>query len=101
MSTVQAWEFGITQDNVDTFLTSEDSGILTFLGQPITDDDGNTAVKDLGLGMPADFAYQVIKQVGNYQEIFERNLGPLGLTIPGSPNDLWSNGGLQYTPPFR
>ena len=101
MATVQAWEFGITQDNVDTFLTSEDSGILTFLGQPQTDDDGNTAVKDLGLGMPADFAYQVIKQVGNYQEIFERNLGPLGLTIPGSPNDLWTNGGLQYTPPFR
>lgn len=101
MATVQAWELGITQDNVDSFLTTEDSGILVFLGQPITDDDGNTAVKDLGLGMPADFAYQVIKQVGNYEEIFERNLGPLGLTLAGSPNDLWTNGGLQYTPPFR
>ena len=101
MSTVQAWELGITQENVDSFLTSEDSGILIFLGQPIEDDDGNSAVKDLGLGMPADFAYQVISQVGNYEEIFNRNLGPLGLTLAGSPNDLWTNGGLQYVPPFR
>jgi len=43
----------------------------------------------------------VIKQVGNYQEIFERNLSPIGLTLEGSPNDLWTNGGLLYTPPFR
>jgi len=101
MSTVQAWELGITSENVDSFLTSEDSGILVFLGQPIEDDDGNSAVKDLGLGLPADFAYQVISQVGNYEEIFNRNLGPVGLTLPGSPNDLWTNGGLQYVPPFR
>ena len=101
MATIQAWELGITSGNVDDFLTSEDSGILVFLGQPIEDDDGNSAVKDLGLGLPADFAYQVIKQVGNYEEIFNRNLNPVGITLPGSVNDLWSNGGLQYVPPFR
>ncbi|TDT17556.1 amino acid ABC transporter substrate-binding protein (PAAT family) [Ilumatobacter fluminis] len=101
MATIQAWEYGIDSTNVDDFLTSEDSNILTFLGQPVTDADGNEAVKDLGLGLPNDFAYQVIKQVGNYQEIFEANLAPIGLTLEGSPNDLWTNGGLQYVPPFR
>ncbi|MFW2336506.1 amino acid ABC transporter substrate-binding protein [Ilumatobacter sp.] len=101
MATVQAWEYGITSENVDDFLASEDSNILTFLGQPVVDADGNEAVKDLGLGLAPDAFYNVIKQVGNYQEIFERNLTPIGLTLEGSPNDLWTNGGLLYTPPFR
>jgi general L-amino acid transport system substrate-binding protein len=101
MATVQAWEYGITSENIDDFLTSEDSNILTFLGQPVTDADGNEATKDLGLGLDADAFYKVIKQVGNYEEIFNRNLSPIGLTLEGSPNDLWTNGGLLYTPPFR
>ena len=101
MATVQAWEYGITSENVDDFLTSEDSNILTFLGQPVTDADGNEATKDLGLGLDADAFYNVIKQVGNYEEIYNRNLTPIGLTLEGSPNDLWTNGGLLYTPPFR
>jgi general L-amino acid transport system substrate-binding protein len=101
MATVQAWEFGITSENIDDFLTSEDSNILTFLGQPVTDADGNEATKDLGLGLSPDAFYNVIKQVGNYEEIFTRNLTPIGLTLEGSPNDLWTNGGLLYTPPFR
>ena len=101
MATIQAWEWGITSENVDTFLTSEDSSILTFLGQPVTDADGNEAVKDLGIGLDADAFYRVIKQVGNYEGIFERNLTPIGLTLAGSPNDLWTNGGLMYNPPFR
>ena len=101
MATVQAWEFGITSDNVDSFLDSEDSGIRRFLGQPIEDGDGNSAVFDAGLGLDPEFALNIISQVGNYEEIFERNLGPIGLTLAGSPNDLWTNGGLQYVPPFR
>ena len=101
MATIQAWEYGITSENVDDFLTSEDSNILTFLGQPVTDADGNEAVKDLGLGLPADAFYQVIKQVGNYQEIFERNLDADRSDPRGQPNDLWTNGGLMYNPPFR
>ncbi len=101
MATVQAWEYGITSENVDDFLTSEDSNILTFLGQPVVDADGNEAVKDLGLGIAPDAFYNVIVQVGNYEEIFNRNLSPIGLTLEGSPNDLWTNGGLLYTPPFR
>ena len=101
MATVQAWEFGITSENIDDFMDSEDSNIRRFLGLPIDDGDGNEAIAEVGLGLPTDFAVQIITQVGNYQEIFERNLGPIGLTLAGSPNDLWTNGGLQYVPPFR
>jgi general L-amino acid transport system substrate-binding protein len=101
MATIQAWEFGINSGNVNDFLTSEDSSILRFLGQPITDSDGNTAIAEVGLGLPTDFALNIITQVGNYEEIFNKNLIPIALTLAGSPNDLWTNGGLQYVPPFR
>ncbi|MDP6332531.1 MAG: amino acid ABC transporter substrate-binding protein, partial [SAR324 cluster bacterium] len=54
------------------------------------------------LGLSKDWAYQVIKQIGNYSEIFERNIGtntPIGLAR--GLNALWTQGGLQYSPPFR
>ena len=54
------------------------------------------------LGLSNDWAYQIIKQVGNYGEIFERNIGvntPLG--ISRGLNALWTKGGLLYSPPFR
>ncbi len=101
MATVQAWEFGITSENVDSFADSEDSNIRRFLGLPIADDEGNEAVAEVGLGLDPEFAANIVREVGNYEEIFERNLGPIGLTLAGSPNDLWTNGGLQYVPPFR
>ncbi|MFO7300757.1 MAG: amino acid ABC transporter substrate-binding protein, partial [Actinomycetes bacterium] len=66
LATIQAEEFGITSANVDTFLDSDNPAIVTFLGQE--PEDGT--VLDPGLGLPTDFAYQVIKQVGNYGEIF-------------------------------
>ena len=101
MATVQAWEFGIDSSNIDSFNDTEDSNIRRFLGLPITDDEGNESIVEVGLGLPTDFASNIIRQVGNYEEIFNRNLGPIGLTLAGSPNDLWTNGGLQYVPPFR
>ena len=79
--------------------TSEDVGIKQFLGVEVTGDDGSKSTLDPGLGLPVDFAYQVVKQVGNYGEIFERNLAPLGLER--GVNALWTDGGLLYTPPFR
>ena len=94
LATIQAEEFGIDSTNVDDMLTSEDPNILRFLGVEV---DG--AVTDPGLGLPTDFAYQVVKQVGNYGEIFEANLTPLGLER--GINDLWTNGGIQYAPPYR
>ncbi len=59
---------------------------------------------DLGknLGLKPDWALQVVKQVGNYQEVFERNLGPATpLRIARGQNALWREGGLQYAMPFR
>ena len=97
-ATIQAEEFGITSANVDSFLASEDVTIQRFLGVEITTDEGS-AVLDPGLGLPTDFAYQVVKQVGNYGEIFERHLAPLGLER--GVNALWSDGGLMYAPPYR
>ncbi len=99
LATITAEEWGITSANVDTFLDSDDTNIVKFLGGEFTDSDGNTATFDPGLGLPTDFAYQVIKQVGNYGEIFDRHLTPLGLER--GVNALWSDGGLMYSPPYR
>ena len=56
----------------------------------------------MGLGLPTDYASQVVSQVGNYGEIFDRNVGPdtaLGLTR--GVNALWTRGGILYAPPMR
>ena len=55
-----------------------------------------------GLGMKDDWAWQVIRQVGNYGEVFDRNFGPnSAVKVDRGLNNLWSKGGLQYAPPFR
>ena len=99
LATIQAEESGITQANVDDMLQSEDASIKQFLGAEVTGEDGSASTLDPGLGLPVDFAYQVVKQVGNYGEIFERNLAPLGLER--GVNALWTDGGLMYSPPYR
>lgn len=92
---IQAEEFGITSANVQDFLTSESPDIQRFLGT-----NGNTLGESLNL--PNDFMVTVISQVGNYGEIFDRNLGPDTIFgLQRGPNALWINGGLQYSPPFR
>jgi len=93
-ATIEAEELGITSQNVDTFLTSPDPVVQRLLGV-----DGDLGQK---LGLNNDFAYQVIKQVGNYGEIFERNLGKnTKFGLDRGMNDLHFNGGLLYSPPFR
>jgi general L-amino acid transport system substrate-binding protein len=99
MAPVIAEELGIDSTNVDSFAGTDDISILRFLGLEVPGDDGS-AVLDPGLGLPSDFGYQVISQVGNYAEIFESNLAPIGLQR--GPNSLWTTpGGLLYTPPYR
>jgi general L-amino acid transport system substrate-binding protein len=101
LATMQAEEFGIDSTNVDTFTESTDTNIRNFLGLPVETDEG-TAPFDPGLGLPTDFAAQVVTQVGNYAEIYDRNVGagsPLGLERV--LNELWTNGGLHYPPPYR
>jgi general L-amino acid transport system substrate-binding protein len=88
---IQAEELGITSANVDTFLTSADPVTRRLLGV-----EGELGAK---LGLSNDFIYRAIKLVGNYGEVFEKNLGPFGLAR--GQNDLWTNGGLLYAPPFR
>ena len=54
------------------------------------------------IGVSNDWAYNIIKQVGNYAEIFDNNVGPdTPLKISRGVNALWSNGGFQYAPPIR
>jgi general L-amino acid transport system substrate-binding protein len=54
------------------------------------------------MGMPKDGMYNAIKHVGNYGEIFERNLGASsGINIERGVNNSWTNGGILYSPPFR
>jgi len=92
---IQAEEFGITSENVADFTSSEIPEIQRFLGQ------GENAAGSY-YGIANDFMITVITQVGNYGEVFERHLGsdtPFGL-VRGL-NALWTEGGLQYSPPFR
>lgn len=91
---IEAEEYGITSENVQDFLDSDNPGIQRLLGQN-NNDSGNY------LGIANDFMVTVIEQVGNYGEVYERNLEPLGLAREGSVNALWTEGGLIYAAPFR
>ena len=101
LATIQAEEFGIDSTNVGTFTDTEDAGIRNFLGLEVTTDAG-TAPFDPGLGLATDFAAQVIAAVGNYAEIYDRNVGPdTPLGLERGVNALWTDGGLLYAPPYR
>ena len=94
MALIQAEEFGITSKNVDDMLESKDPQIQRFLG--VTPGSGKA------LGLDEKWAYNIIKQVGNYGEIFERNVGPnTPLALERGLNDLWTRGGLMYSAAFR
>ncbi len=92
---IVAEEFGITSQNVDQVKqTTENPEEKRFLGMA-----GSIGK---GLGLDAEWAYRIIKQVGNYGEVFERNLGSGSpLKMERGVNKLWINGGLQYPLPFR
>jgi general L-amino acid transport system substrate-binding protein len=102
-ATIQAEEFELTSDNVEDATTSDNPDVLRFLGQPVAAEEGAEATPfDPGLGLEPDFALTVVREVGNYGEIFDRNVGadsPLGLDR--GLNALWTDGGLQYAPPYR
>jgi general L-amino acid transport system substrate-binding protein len=91
---VEAEEDGITSKNVDEMLKSNNPGIKRLLG--VTPDMGKA------LGVDEKWAYNIIKQVGNYGESFERNIGSGSpLKIKRGLNALWKDGGLQYAMPIR
>jgi general L-amino acid transport system substrate-binding protein len=91
---LEAEEYGITQANVDQMKTSQDPVVQRILG--VSEDTGKL------LGLDKDWAYRAIKAVGNYGEIFERNVGPkTALKLPRGANNLWNKGGFMYAPPVR
>ena len=91
---VQAEELGVTSKNADEMLKSTNPEIKRLLG--VEGDFGKS------LGLNNDWAYQIIKKVGNYGERFETDLGDGSqLKIKRGLNELWTKGGLQYSPPIR
>ena len=91
---LQAEEFGITSANVDDMLKSGNPAIQRFLG--VTPGLGKA------LGLDEKWAYNAIKQVGNYSEIYERNVGPnTPLALERGLNALWTEGGIMYPAAFR
>lgn len=89
-----AEERGITSRNVDQMRVSKDFDVRRVLG---SDDDTGA-----GFGLPKDWAYNIIKHVGNYAEVFDRNLGSASpIRMERGPNRLWRDGGLQFSPPIR
>ncbi|BAY76347.1 amino acid ABC transporter periplasmic amino acid-binding protein [Nostoc linckia NIES-25] len=93
-SLVKAEELGINSQNVGQLAASNDPDIKRFLGT-----EGNLGE---GLGLTNDFAARIIRHVGNYAEIYDRNLGPkTKLNLARGQNQLWNKGGLLYSPPFR
>jgi general L-amino acid transport system substrate-binding protein len=102
LATIQAEEFGITSANVDDFLASDNPAILRFLGQEVPGDDG-AAVFDPQLDLDTDFAQNIVREVGNYGEIYDRHIGPTTpLGLSRGLNNLWTADppGLLYAPPY-
>ncbi len=94
MAMIEAEYLGITSKNVDKMMSSKDPKVQRFLG--VSPGNGKA------LGLDEKWAYNIVKQVGNYGEVFERNVGmSTPLKIERGLNALWTNGGLMYTPPFK
>lgn len=94
LAMIEAEELGITSKNIDEMMTSTDPRIQRFLG--VTPGNGKA------LGLDEKWAYNIVKQVGNYDEVFERNVGVnTPLMLKRGLNGLWNNGGLMYSPPFK
>jgi general L-amino acid transport system substrate-binding protein len=96
---IQAEELGITKANIasklaDAKANKNQADLRRFLG--VEGDFGKQ------LGLPSDFVVKIISAVGNYGEIFDRNVGPASkLKLDRGINNQWNKGGLMYSPPFR
>ncbi len=95
LAMIEAEELGVTSENVDEMReTSGNPNIRRLLG--VEGEIGE------GIGLPADFGYQIVKQIGNYGESFERNVGQdSALKIDRGINAQWKDGGLMYAFPIR
>ncbi len=91
-ATFEAEELGVTKANVDEMLKSTNPSIQRLLG--VSGELGSKTLK-----LDDKWAYNVIKSIGNYGDIWERNVTPIGL--PRGANNLWTKGGLHYAAPVR
>lgn len=86
---VQAEAFGMTSENIDTFKTTKDRDQRRFLGEEGTLGEA--------LGLNKDWAYKVVKSVGNYGQVWDRNV----VGLARGQNRIWLQGGMQFSPQFR
>ena len=94
-----AEEMGISSQNIDRFKNNIDPNVKRLMGELNGKDHPHLGAK---LGLPATWAYDVIKQVGNYEEIYERNVGENSpLALKRGLNKLYTEGGLLYAPPLK
>jgi general L-amino acid transport system substrate-binding protein len=94
LAMIAAEEMGITSKNVDEMLKSTNPEVQRFLG--VVPGNGKA------LGLDEKWAYNIVKLVGNYGEVFERNVGSkTPLALERGLNALWTKGGLMYSPPFK
>lgn len=91
---LNAEELGVSSANADEMRSSANPEVRRLLGLE--------GIKGQGLGLSDDWAYRIVKQVGNYAEVFDRNVGKGSpLAIERGLNALWKDGGIQYAPPVR
>ncbi len=91
---LEAEELGVTQANVDDMLASDNPAIKRLLG---VEGDFGTPI-----GLTKDWAYQIVKLVGNYGEVYDKHVGPATpIGLARGLNALWRDGGIQYSPPIR
>ena len=91
---INAEELDITSANIDSMMDSTNPAVLRFVGKEGTFGEN--------MGIANDWAYHIVKQVGNYAESFDRHVGPnTPLGIARGLNALWSDGGILYAPPLR
>ncbi len=101
LATIQGEEWDLTSANVASY-DGDDAGNPPLPRPRDSETDEGAAMFDPGLDCPSDFASQVISQVGNYGEIFDRNVGPnTAFGLSRGVNALWTDGGLLYSPPYR
>jgi general L-amino acid transport system substrate-binding protein len=94
LALINAEELGVSSENIDEMRESSDNPSIKRLV-------GTEGTMGENLGLSDDWAYNAIKQVGNYGEIYEETVAPLGLEREGSVNALWTEGGLLYAAPIR
>jgi general L-amino acid transport system substrate-binding protein len=87
-------ELGVTSQNISEAMGSKKPDVMRLVGT-----EGAFGEE---LGLSKDWAVNIVRMVGNYGEVYERNLGTTSrLGIPRGLNQLWSMGGIQYAPPIR